>query len=238
MRAQSVPAFVRTISATARITVGTALDGTLGRPDLAERTDRRLGWWSAKLHDVADMRVKVEGRENFAAGETFVVMSNHQSHFDIPVLYQALQRRLRMVAKKELFRIPLFGRAMRSSGFVEVDRRDRERAVRALDGARVALAAGTNIWIAPEGTRSETGKLATFKKGGFHLALAAGARILPVSIDGTKDVLPAHSREIRRGHSVRVVINPPIDPAEYGPERMDELVAAVREAIAQHLPYA
>jgi 1-acyl-sn-glycerol-3-phosphate acyltransferase len=238
MHAVSVPAFVRTISATARITVGTALDGTFGRSDLAERTDRRLDWWSARLREVADMRVTVEGRENFAEDETFVVMSNHQSHFDIPVLYQALQRRLRMVAKKELFRIPLFGRAMRLSGFVEVDRQDRIRAVRALDGARAALDAGTNIWIAPEGTRSETGKLAEFKKGGFHLALGAGARILPVSIDGTKDVLPAHSRDIRRGHSVRVVINPPIDPAAYGPERMTELVTAVREAISAHLPYA
>lgn len=234
----SLPALLRTLSATARITVGTAVDGTLGRADLAERTDRRLAWWSGRLHDVADMRVQVDGRENFREGETFVVMSNHQSHFDIPVLYQALERRMRMVAKKELFEIPLFGRAMRLSGFVEVDRQDRSRALRALDCARAALAAGTNIWIAPEGTRSESGELAPFKKGGFHMALGAGARILPVSIDGTKDVLPAHGRNIQRGKTVRVVISPPIDPADYGKEHLSELVTAVRDAIAEHLPYA
>lgn len=230
--------FIKTLAATARITVATVADGALGRPGVAERADERLASWSARLHEIAQMRVRVDGREHFDTDECFVVMSNHQSHFDVPVLYRVLDRRLRMVGKTELFKIPLFGRAMRVAGFVEVDRSNRAQAVHALDGARTALAHGTNIWIAPEGTRSETGKLAPFKKGGFHLALAAKVRILPVSIDGTKDVLPAHSRVIRTGRSVRVVVSPPIDPAELGKDRLPELMSRVREAIAAHLPYA
>jgi 1-acyl-sn-glycerol-3-phosphate acyltransferase len=226
------------IAATARIAVTTALDGTLGREHAAERADKRLAAWSARMLRIADVHLETEGQHNLGQGETFVVMSNHQSHFDVPVIYHSITRRLRMVGKTELFKIPVFGRAMRVAGFIEVDRGNRNQAVRALDGARAALASGTNIWIAPEGTRSETGRLNPFKKGGFHLAVGSAARILPVSIDGTKDVLAAHSRDIRPGQSVRVVIGKPIDTKSFGKERMSDLMDAVRAAIAQHIPYA
>lgn len=172
---------------------------------------------------------------NAALGELLELRARERR---IPVIYDSLRCRIRMVGKAELFRIPLFGSAMRVTGFVEVDRHNRAQAVAALHGAEAALAAGTNIWIAPEGTRSETGKFSPFKKGGFHLALGAGARILPVSIDGTKDVLPAHSKTITPGQHVRVVISAPIDSKAFGAEGMPELMAAVRSAIAAHVPYA
>ena len=226
------------IAATAKIAVATALDGMIGRARAEERADARIASWSARLLRIADIRLLTEGQHNLAPNETFVVMSNHQSHFDVPVIYAAIRRRLRMVAKRELFEIPVFGKAMRVAGFIEVDRGDRHQAVRALDGARAALASGTNIWIAPEGTRSETGRLNAFKKGGFHLAVGSAVRILPVSIDGTKDVLPAHSKVIVPGQSVRVVIGEPIDSKDFGKEHMPELMEAVRTAIAKHIPYA
>ncbi|MEZ4226109.1 MAG: lysophospholipid acyltransferase family protein [Polyangiaceae bacterium] len=228
----------KVLAETAKITFPTALEGALRRGGQLELYDARLAAWSANMLDVADVDLEVSGREHLGRGEAFVVMSNHQSHYDIPVVFQALKRRMRMVAKTELFRIPLFGRAMHVAGFVEVDRSNRDQAMHALEGARRAVAAGTNIWIAPEGTRSESGHLAPFKKGGFHLALGAHARILPVSIDGTKDVLPAHSRTITRGQHVRVVVSPPIDPADYGHDKLDALMQAVRDAIAAPIPYA
>jgi 1-acyl-sn-glycerol-3-phosphate acyltransferase len=98
------------------------------------------------------------------------------------------------------------------------------------------LQTGTSIWIAPEGTRSKDGKLGPFRKGGFHLALQSGCRILPISILGTSAVLPAKSAHITDGCEVTVVVHPPIDPQKFGEERRDELIAEVRSAIASALP--
>jgi 1-acyl-sn-glycerol-3-phosphate acyltransferase len=162
-------------------------------------------------------------------------MSNHQSLYDIPALYQTLPLRLRMVAKAELFKIPIWAQAMRVAGFVELDRSARERAIASLERAKAALAQGTSIWIAPEGTRSRDGSLAPFKLGGFHLAAGAGAHILPVSVAGTRSILPAKGARVVAGAIVRVTVHPPIDPAEYGHEVNDALVQAVRSAIQSAL---
>jgi 1-acyl-sn-glycerol-3-phosphate acyltransferase len=178
----------------------------------------------------------VHGLEHVAAGESYVVMSNHQSHYDIPVVFCALPMlSIRMVAKASLFRVPIWGRALRVSGFVPVDRSRRERAIASLRAARETMQSGISVWIAPEGTRSRTGELGELKHGGFHLALDTGVRILPVTIDGTRDVLPANGYAVRRGVRVRVTVHPPIDPREHGPERRAELVDRVRAAIAGSL---
>ncbi len=237
-QAVSLILFAKTAAALVKITAPTAMEGVLHRGGPPALYDARLAEWSARMLEIADIDLSVEGRENLGEGEAFVVMSNHQSHFDIPVLFQSLKRRVRMVGKTELFHIPAFGQAMRVAGFVEVDRGNRKQAVHALEGAAKAISEGTNIWIAPEGTRSESGKFGRFKKGGFHLAFDAGARILPVSIDGTKNVLAAHSKAIKAGKSVRVVVGKPIDSKDYGKDRLGELLEAVRSAIAMHIPYA
>ena len=225
----------RAVAETARISVPTLVDGLAGSltPELC---DERLQLWSRRLLLQAGVMLRVEGLERAPAGETFVVMSNHQSHYDIPVMFQALQRRVRMVAKQELFKIPGWGPAMRMAGFVEIDRKDRVAAIQSLESAKHALKQGTNIWIAPEGTRGPGGKLLPFKQGGFHLALSTGARILPVSIDGTGQVLAAHGRHVTVGVEVRVVVSEPISAQDYSPERRDELVARVRRAIAENVP--
>jgi 1-acyl-sn-glycerol-3-phosphate acyltransferase len=219
---------------TARISGPTLLDGVRGRltPELC---DQRLDSWSRILLEQAGIRLHVDGLAHAVRSEAFVVMSNHQSLYDIPVLFQALQRRVRMVAKRELFMIPGWGRAMQLSGFVEVDRRNRDRAIASLELAKTALQQGTNIWIAPEGTRGPGGKLLPFKQGGFHLALSIGARILPVSIDGTSRVLSARGRQVQEGVDVQVTVSEPIATADYGDERREELVIAVRSAIEAHL---
>lgn len=216
---------------TARISAPTLLQGLLGTLT-PEACDRRLDAWSHKLIEQAEIDLRSEGLEHATPGETFVVMSNHQSLYDIPVMFQALRRRVRMVAKHELFKIPGWGPAMRLAGFVEVDRGDRVQAIRSLDGAKIALAQGTNIWIAPEGTRGPGGRdLLPFKKGGFHLATAAGARILPVSIVGTESVLAAHGRVVHTGVTVRVRVHAPIATRDYELSERDRLMSDVRAAI-------
>lgn len=216
---------------TALISAPTLLEGVVGTLT-ADRCDRRLQDWSRRLLADADVRLSVEGLSHAPEGEAFVIMSNHQSLYDIPVMFQALRRRVRMVAKRELFQIPGWGKAMRLAGFVEVDRADRAQAIRSLDSAKAALSQGTNIWIAPEGTRGPGGTaLLPFKKGGFHLATAAGARILPVSIAGTSEVLAAHGRHVTEGVSVRVRIQAPIATVNYAASDRERLMEDVRGAI-------
>ncbi|HEU4408262.1 MAG TPA: lysophospholipid acyltransferase family protein [Polyangiaceae bacterium] len=222
---------------TLRISVPTVAEAVLGRSQPASVYDARLRSWSRELLEHARARVRAEGLEKIGDGrEVFVVMSNHQSVYDIPVLFQALPMSLRMVAKQELFRVPVWGRAMRYSGFVAIDRSDRRRAIESLAVAKQKMQdEGVSIWIAPEGTRSRTGELGPFKSGGFHLALDAGLRILPVSIAGTFELLQADTANIKKGGDVRVAVHEPVDPRAYGPGRRAELMADVRAAIASEL---
>ena len=220
---------------TARISAPTLVEGLIGKLT-PEQCDARLDTWSRKLLELAGVTLETEGLSHAAPGETFVVMSNHQSVYDIPVMFQALRLRVRMVAKHELFKIPGWGPAMRLAGFVEVDRGNRVQAIRSLQSARSALAHGTSIWIAPEGTRGPGGPdLLPFKKGGFHMATTAGARILPVSIVGTSAVLSAHGRHVQTGLTVKVKVHEPIATAKYGAQQRDQLIADVRAAILSGL---
>lgn len=221
---------------TGRISAPTLVEAALGKLSPAT-CDQRLAVWSGRILERAKIELQASGLEH-APDEAVVVMSNHQSLYDIPVLYRALRRPLRMVAKGELFRVPLWGAAMRRAGFVEVDRSDRARAIESLSEARSSLARGISLWIAPEGTRSVDGRLGPFKRGGFHLAEEAGARILPVTLVGTNRVLGAGDRTVHDGVVVSVVLHPPVDPAHFGPERRGELIASVRAAIASALPEA
>ena len=224
-------AVATTAVASARVMVDSA-KGTL----TPQSADAHIDRWSKALLDQVDLKVHVVGRDKAPRDATFVVMSNHQSLYDIPVLFQALDQRMRMIAKKELFEVPLWSTAMRRCGFIEIDRGNRSRAVDSLRAAEAALANGISIWIAPEGTRSRSGRLLPFKRGGFHLAMTAGACILPVTIDGTKDALPAKGRHITVGARVTVTLSSPIDTKEFRRRERDQLMAAVRSAIEAHLP--
>lgn len=214
---------------TLRICIPTVIQSALGT--LTTPTcDARLDSWSRAIVRFAKISIDVNGLELAPLEESFVVMSNHQSHYDIPVLFQALRpRRLRMVAKSELFRLPIWTGAMRAAGFVEVNRKNRVSAMKSLDRAREAIRAGTSIWIAPEGTRSPDGEIGPFKKGGFHMAAGAGARILPVSIDGTRRILPAKGTRVHDGEHVRVVVHEPVATSPDADQKA--LMALVRERI-------
>jgi 1-acyl-sn-glycerol-3-phosphate acyltransferase len=225
----------RAIVETAKISVPTVADSAIGRVTTA-MCDERLDRWSRRLLDQARIQLHAYDVDSVPADEAFVVMSNHQSLYDIPVIFQALGRRVRMVAKTELFRVPVWSRAMRAAGFVEVDRKNRNQAIESLQHAKRALAQGTSIWIAPEGTRSRSGKLLPFKKGGFHLALETGARVLPVTIVGTRDVLSATGWTVHPGGTVELYTGRPVDPRSFGLEEKEALVQEVRARIAHRLP--
>ncbi len=219
------------------ISVPTAFESVFGKAD-PKVCDERLTTFASNVVANADVHVTVVGRENMVPGVTHLIMSNHQSLYDIPILYYALGSNMRMVTKGELFAVPIFGAALRGSGFVRIDRRNRKQAIGALGEAKKIVESGVNIWLAPEGTRSRTGKLGSFKKGGFILAVETSMPVLPVSISGTNEILSASGFRSKYGVDVRVTIHPPIDPSSYVGsmvERRDQLMVDVRKAFERGL---
>jgi 1-acyl-sn-glycerol-3-phosphate acyltransferase len=215
-----------------KISVGTLADAARG-PVPREATDARTRAFARKVVDRARLRLEVRGADAVPRDRPLVYMSNHQSHLDIPVLYATMPSpTVRMVAKAELFKVPVWGPAMRAAGMIEVDRQRRERATASLHAAGEQLAAGVCIWIAPEGTRSRTGAIGRLKKGGFYLAKETGTAILPVAISGTRDALPARAVAIKPGARVRVVFGAPIEVAGRSvPELMREVEAFFRSQV-------
>jgi len=226
--------FARAVSAMAEtlaISVPTVVEAARGKLSM-ESCDARLRSWASRILEQAGATVEVRGQSHLHPGETYVVMSNHRSLYDVPVLFDSFPGRLRMVAKSELFRIPIWGRAMQVAGFIDVDRRNSQRAIASLERAKLVLESGTSVWIAPEGTRSRSGELGPFKTGGFMLALGTGHKILPVALRGTERILPADGALVQRGAHVEVQFGEPVDPASYGRDARDALVARVRADIA------
>ncbi len=182
---------------------------------------------------LAGLRASAEGLERLDPKRTYIFMSNHVSNMDPPVLMPLIPRRTSVLVKKELFRIPVFGHAMRIAKLVPVDRDNRERAVASLQEAAVVMRDGINMMIFVEGTRSRDGRLLPFKKGPFYLAEETGMPVVPVTIVGTHEAQPKGRFTVRPGQ-VRVIFHPPLDPAAF-PDR-EALLAAVRDSIEQALP--
>ncbi len=184
---------------------------------------------------IAGVRVEIEGLENLDPSRSYIVMSNHVSNLDPPVLLRGLPRRTSVLVKKELFKIPVLGAAMRVGDLVPVDRRNREAAVNSMRAAGEVLRRGLYMTVFPEGTRSPEGRLLAFKKGPFYLAMDTGMPVAPVTILGTQRLMPKGSSVIRSG-TVRMVIHPTIDPSRF--ENKEELIATVRREIESALPAA
>jgi 1-acyl-sn-glycerol-3-phosphate acyltransferase len=234
---KSLSLSLRNIYETLAISFPTMLEALAGRVT-KEACDVRLERWAAHIVKNAGIRLHVSGREHLLPHETYLVMSNHQSLYDIPVLFHVIGANVRMITKEELFRVPIFGKALHAGGFISIDRSNRIAAMRSLDLARALLASGTHVWIAPEGTRSRTGRLLPFKKGAFYLALEAGLPILPVTVSGTRNALPAKGLRSTAGADVHVSIHAKIDPRPYaarGKEGRDALMQEVRHILESDL---
>jgi len=192
-----------------------------------------LSLWAAKTgYRLAGIRVRAVGRERLD-GRAYLYMSNHVSNLDPPIITSLLDRRISIITKQELFKIPLFGRAMRATGFVPIDRSNRRSAIEGIREAAHVLQTGMGMLVFPEGTRSRNGKLLPFKKGSFHLAMEAGVPVVPITIVGSYEAWPKGRMSMRKGEVV-VKFHQPIDPHQFA--RKEDLLAAVRAAIAGGLP--
>ena len=188
--------------------------------------------WARSILFVSRTKVTVNGLANIDPTQSYVYMSNHQSNFDIPVLLAYLPVQFRWLAKAELFKIPIFGRAMRGAGYVKIDRFNQEAAFESLNEAAEKMKNGVSVMIFPEGTRSRDGKIKSFKKGGFVMAVDAGVPIVPVVLKGTWTLMDKSSLKINTGE-VSLNLKAPIATTDYTRENKDDLVKSVRAVIRE-----
>ena len=176
------------------------------------------------------IRVRVAGAQHIPLDRAAVYCANHQSNVDPPILFDKLHPRMHIVYKAEIDAIPLLARAFRHGGFVPIDRRNREAAMRSLEAGALSIRSGNSFLIFPEGTRSTTAGLLPFKKGGFLMALKAQAPIVPVAIQGGRDAMQRGSRIIRPV-TVSIRVGAPIETAGLQLADRDALIARVRARI-------
>lgn len=182
---------------------------------------------------LAGIRVKTVGLDKIDPSRTYIFMSNHVSNVDPPILMPLIPRRMSIMVKKELFRVPILARLMRFGSLVPVDRGNRESGIAAVRAAAEVIRQGLNMTVYVEGHRSFDGKLLPFKKGPFYLAEECNVPIVPVTIVGSHYVMPKKRFAIEPG-TVTVIFHPPIEPKDFGTR--DCLMAKVRRAIESGLP--
>lgn len=192
--------------------------------------DRAARSWARAALWAAGVEYRVFGLEHLPRDRPAVIASNHQSWFDIFLLAAVLPISVRFVAKKELRRIPLLGRAMRQAGHIYIDRQDRRAAFDAYEEASKVIRAGMSAVVFPEGTRSRTGELLPFKKGPFVLAIAAQVPVVPVYCAGTFTLLPKGSFRLRP-HAIALLFGPPIETTGLTYEDRERLMQQTRQAI-------
>jgi 1-acyl-sn-glycerol-3-phosphate acyltransferase len=192
--------------------------------------DKVPRWWSSAVMWVTGVKVRVHGMENARSGEPHIFASNHVSWFDVPALAKVLPR-YKFVAKAELFKVPIFGPAMRSVGMIEIQRENRKAAFGAYDVAAERIRAGNSVVVFPEGTRGHAYPLRPFKKGPFVLAIAAGVPIVPIITHGTIEVMPKGSFWVHSG-TIDVHLLEPVRTSEVDYDHREALMQTVRTRMA------
>ncbi len=185
----------------------------------------RFSCWAAGI------RVRVEGQHNLEPGKTYIFVGNHTSQVDIMVFQGYIPHVFRWIAKKELFAIPIFGKAMLCVEFIPIDRSRGRQAVKSLNDAARRIADGSSVLIFPEGTRSRDGRLQPFKTGAIMLAIKAGVPVVPIGFNGTYQVLPKGNL-LSRGGDVVIRIGEPLSTDNYRAKDKQELARHLQEKVA------
>ncbi|MFH1102617.1 MAG: lysophospholipid acyltransferase family protein [Pseudomonadota bacterium] len=190
--------------------------------------------WGRAILMISRIRVIVKGMSNIDPEKSYIFMSNHQSNFDIPVLLAYLDVQFRWLAKAELFKIPIFGPAMRKAGYISIDRSNRRSAFLSLERAAESIRNGVSVLIFPEGTRSLDGNIRSFKKGGFILAVDSGVPIVPVILHGTWSIMSRNGLMIRPGNVI-LEIGKPVETIHFNRKTKDGLMDKVNQIMRDAL---
>jgi 1-acyl-sn-glycerol-3-phosphate acyltransferase len=226
---QTMSIMVRSGFLMVKVCVLVVIKGILGRYD-RKKIDDYVRKWAKQILQTVRMKIKIENpyHVDFSDNKRYIIMCNHSSLYDIPLAFVALPGSIRMIAKKELFRIPLFGSALRHSEIISIDRQDRRQAVKDLQLAESKMDTGLILWMAPEGTRSRDGKLGPLKKGGFVMAIRSGAMIVPLGIRGAREILPAKTWNFHLNQEVECHVGKPIDASAYTLDNKEALIDLVK----------
>jgi 1-acyl-sn-glycerol-3-phosphate acyltransferase len=194
--------------------------------------------WGAKTWlRACGAKVSVTGLENLKEGEQYVFISNHRSYLDTAALFRYAGKRMGIVAKKELLKVPVMGQGMHFVNIIAIDRSNPERALQSMEKAREVMNNGYSFGVFAEGTRAMPGELLPFKKGGFHLALQTGRNIVPVAIRNS-DWMMGKKTGVAYPGTIEMTLLPPIDITGYSEDRLMDLLNQTRAAIATELAEA
>ena len=187
--------------------------------------------WARVILWISGVKGSVSGLDNLQTGKPYIFMSNHQSYFDIFVLLANIPVAFKFIMKQELMKIFLLGPIMRRAGYIGLERKDPRKAVKSMNRAAEKIRNGASVLIFPEGTRSPDGRLQTFKKGGFHLAVKSGCDIVPVYIQGTHRIVPKGSFRINNKGMYKLYIGSPIQVKGCKKKDIPKLMDRVRDAM-------
>jgi 1-acyl-sn-glycerol-3-phosphate acyltransferase len=196
--------------------------------------ERIIRFWSRSILWGAGITLETAGTELLDPTARYIVVANHYSYFDIPCAFLAVPAPIRFMAKVSLFSIPIFGQAIRRTGFIPIDRKNRRTAVKSFDMATERIRRGHAIMIFPEEGRSRERQMRPFQRGAFLLALKSELPVVPVAIDGTYEVFRAGARRVTPGR-VRVTVTPPIPTAGLTLKDKERLADESRARIARIL---
>ena len=184
------------------------------------------------------MTVRVTGQEHLDPNQTYVFISNHRSYLDTATIFAYTGRRLGVLAKKELLKVPIMGFGMGYVNIMAIDRSNRERALQTVEAATARIRSGRSFAVFAEGTRAKPGEFLPFKKGAFYMAAQAGVPIVPVAMKNTDHLMGKGTGEARRG-TIEMVMLPPVSTTGYSTdEDVKRLVSQVHSLIGQQLGIA
>ena len=186
--------------------------------------------WAYTMLAVSFVRTEIKNKDKILKGASYIIISNHQSHYDIITLVTTLGIQFRWIIKKEILKLPIFGYALYASRNIFIDRSNTTSAIESINKGFDRLPKGVSVMVFAEGTRSPDGQIHEFKKGGFITAVARKISILPVTVNGSRRVMHKGSFTLKPG-KIQVVIGNPIDTSGYTNDTIPELIDKTRQTI-------
>jgi len=190
--------------------------------------------WSRLCCAIVPLKVTIKGKKNYNKNKSYVIVANHQSMADIPVIHGHLGLNIKWIMKKELGEIPIFGSACRQLGCIIVDRADHDAALKSIEDAKKKLSQKASVLFFAEGTRSRDGKVMPFKKGAFRFACETELPILPVTVKNSFDILPSDSLDLIPG-TIELIVHPPVHFLNHHITHLDERIEQTRKVISTAL---